>query len=93
MTFHGPGHMPVQLLDCDFCIDGLRPSRVDQLLGPLFQACLGCTNPCKDCGGDSVFPAAPSNLPLFVAVCGAQGWAPVLCSACMGVDYLIEIKP
>jgi hypothetical protein len=93
MTLFGGADLPVQLLDCDYCIDGLRPSRVDDLLGPLFQACLDCTNPCKGCEGTAVFPAAPSNLVVFVATCGAKGWAPVLCSGCMGVDYLIEIKP
>ncbi len=88
-----PDNTAAPVVECVYCVEGFRPSNIDPYMGPLYHGCLHCGTACPTCNGDGVFPAAPADLVDFTAQCNAQGWAPILCPACLGVTVLVELQP
>ena len=83
---------PAPVVNCAYCIDGLRPGKVDPYMGPIYLACIHCGPDCLHCDGASVFPAGPAHLPDFFASLYAKGWIPTFCPGCLGVTVLTELS-
>jgi hypothetical protein len=81
------------IVECAYCVEGLRPFKVDPYMGPLYQGCIDCYGICRGCDGSAVFPAAPADLTDFIIGVNVQGWAPSFCPSCLGVTVLTEILP
>lgn len=76
---------------CLWCIEGVAPDGVHDVLGPVYKLCRACLKVCPTCEGEALYPAAPTCLSCLLDRLAALGLSPLFCLGCSGVIDLVDL--
>jgi hypothetical protein len=84
----------VQIFDCEHCIDGKMPGRLDPVLGSYFRVCQYCESgiPCPRCGSEGVEVDVCCVPHLAQRLYVEHGLRTVYCPVCSDVLRLIDSR-
>jgi hypothetical protein len=74
---------------CFLCVDGMMPTGVDPIFGPVYRACPDCCTTCRACDGKAVFPAIRGyTIDVLLNALYQLGYEVDLCEVCVGITSL-----
>lgn len=72
-------------LGCDYCLGGFAPAGIHPVLGAVYVTCIHCTDTCRCCTGQGLFPADTTCMRCLDEALTALGHVATFCHSCAGV--------
>ncbi|MEH1124444.1 hypothetical protein [Micromonospora sp. CPCC 206061] len=75
---------------CFLCVDGMMPTGIHPIFGPVYRACPDCCTTCRSCDGTAVFPASAGYvIEILIDALYNLGYSTELCGRCAGIIGLL----